>query len=191
MLIRQLKHAQALRCTARCPQRSFSAAPAATAATPPSAALAQVDVPAIKRQFRARLAEAEAQALLGGGPDRIAKQHAKGKLTARERLSVLLDLNSFREVDALKTHRCVDFGMQKEHSYGDGVVTGRGTINGRPVYVFSQDFTVWGGSLGEAHAQKICKIMDQVPFCYPCTAPQQFLVLIRKTAPVLQCACAP
>eukprot|EP00953_Heterococcus_sp_UTEX-ZZ885_P026724 14414-Heterococcus_DN1.PRE.7 len=179
MLIRQLKHVQALRCTARCPQRSFSAAAAATAATPPPAASAQLDVPAIKRQFRTRLAEAEAQALLGGGPDRIAKQHAKGKLTARERLSVLLDPNSFREVDALKTHRCVDFGMQKEHSYGDGVVTGRGTINGRPVYVFSQDFTVWGGSLGEAHAQKICKIMDQVGYEATCNTLHKFLVLVR------------
>eukprot|EP00612_Vaucheria_litorea_P002448 CAMPEP_0171457046 /NCGR_PEP_ID=MMETSP0945-20130129/3282_1 /TAXON_ID=109269 /ORGANISM="Vaucheria litorea, Strain CCMP2940" /LENGTH=541 /DNA_ID=CAMNT_0011982577 /DNA_START=35 /DNA_END=1660 /DNA_ORIENTATION=+ len=120
-----------------------------------------VNIPAIKREFRARLEAAEEQSRLGGGKKRIDKQHQKGKLTARERLSILLDSASFREFDALKTHRCTDFGMENEHSYGEGVVTGRGTINGRPVYVFSQDFTVWGGSLGEAHAQKICKVMDQ------------------------------
>ncbi|KAG5178839.1 propionyl-CoA carboxylase beta chain mitochondrial precursor [Tribonema minus] len=129
----------------------------ATAAAP----AAPLNIPAIKRQFRARLAEAEEQSRMGGGEARISKQHAKGKLTARERLNVLLDPCSFRELDALKTHRCTDFGMDKDHSYGEGVVTGRGTINGRPVYVFSQDFTVWGGSLGQAHAEKICKVMDQ------------------------------
>ena len=100
------------------------------------------------------------EARLGGGEDRIAAQHTKGKLTARERMELLLDEGSFEEFDMFKTHRCVDFGMQGSRSYGDGVVTGWGTINGRQVYVFSQDFTVFGGSLSETHAEKICKIMD-------------------------------
>lgn len=100
------------------------------------------------------------QARLGGGQVRIDKQHAKGKLTARERLDVLLDDDSFEEYDMYKTHRCTDFGMADERPPGDGVVTGWGTINSRPVYVFSQDFTVFGGSLSETHAEKICKVMD-------------------------------
>jgi len=98
--------------------------------------------------------------LLGGGEKRIQEQHRKGKLTARERLEVLLDPNSFEEVDALVEHRSYDFGMEKQKYPGDGVVTGSGTIDGRLVFVFSQDFTVFGGSLSEAHAEKICKIMD-------------------------------
>ncbi|WP_282606148.1 acyl-CoA carboxylase subunit beta [Pelagibius sp. Alg239-R121] len=100
------------------------------------------------------------QAWLGGGQRRIDAQHAKGKLTARERLEVLLDEGSFEEYDMYKTHRCSDFGMGEVEIPGDGVVTGWGTINGRPVYVFSQDFTVLGGSLSETHAEKICKVMD-------------------------------
>ena len=84
-----------------------------------------------------------------------------GKLTARERIEVLLDPESFREYDMFMQHRCSDFGMEKEKYYGDSVVTGSGLINGRPVYVFSQDFTVFGGSLSSVHAAKICKIMDQ------------------------------
>ncbi|PHP67282.1 methylmalonyl-CoA carboxyltransferase [Zhengella mangrovi] len=100
------------------------------------------------------------QARLGGGQKRIDAQHAKGKLTARERLDILLDEGSFEEYDMYKTHRCTDFGMADTKVSGDGVVTGWGTINGRPVYVFSQDFTVFGGSLSETHAEKICKIMD-------------------------------
>ena len=100
------------------------------------------------------------EARLGGGQGRIDAQHAKGKLTARERLDVLLDEDSFEEYDLYKTHRCTDFGMQDQQIAGDGVVTGWGTIHGRPVYVFSQDFTVFGGSLSETHAEKICKIMD-------------------------------
>ncbi len=100
------------------------------------------------------------QARLGGGQRRIDAQHAKGKLTARERLEVLLDEGSFEEFDMFVAHRCVDFGMDKQKYPGDGVVTGWGTINGRLVYVFSQDFTVLGGSLSATHAQKICKIMD-------------------------------
>ncbi len=100
------------------------------------------------------------KAYLGGGEERIEKQHAKGKLTARERLSYLLDDGSFEEMGALVVHRTKDFGMENQKFYGDGVVTGYGTINGRLVYVFSQDFTVFGGSLSETHAEKIVKIMD-------------------------------
>ena len=100
------------------------------------------------------------QALLGGGHARIESQHKKGKLTARERLHFLLDEGSFQEIGMLVTHRSTDFGMEKEIYPGDGVITGYGTINGRLVYVFSQDFTVFGGSLSETHAEKICKIMD-------------------------------
>ncbi len=96
----------------------------------------------------------------GGGERRIATQHAKGKLTARERIELLLDEGSFEEFDMFKAHRCTEFGMDKVQIPGDGVVTGWGTINGRQVYVFSQDFTVLGGSLSETHAEKICKIMD-------------------------------
>ena len=101
-----------------------------------------------------------AQARMGGGEKRIAAQHAKGRLTARERLTVLLDPGSFEEVDMYVEHNCVDFGMENQKIPGDGVVTGSGTINGRLVFVFAQDFTVFGGSLSERHAQKICKIMD-------------------------------
>ena len=99
-------------------------------------------------------------ARLGGGQRRIDSQHAKGKLTARERVELLLDEASFEEFDMFVAHRCNDFGMADDRPAGDGVVTGWGTINGRMVYVFSQDFTVFGGSLSETHAQKICKIMD-------------------------------
>jgi propionyl-CoA carboxylase beta chain len=97
---------------------------------------------------------------MGGGQKRIDAQHAKGRLTARERLDILLDEGSFEELDAYVEHNCVDFGMQDQKIPGDGVVTGSGTINGRLVFVFSQDFTVFGGSLSEAHAMKICKVMD-------------------------------
>jgi propionyl-CoA carboxylase beta chain len=99
-------------------------------------------------------------ARMGGGAKRIAAQHSKGKLTARERIELLLDTDSFEEFDMFVAHRCTDFGMEKERPAGDGVVTGWGTINGRLVYVFSQDFTVMGGSVSETHGQKICKIMD-------------------------------
>ncbi|MBZ0124267.1 MAG: acyl-CoA carboxylase subunit beta [Roseovarius sp.] len=100
------------------------------------------------------------EARLGGGQGRIDAQHAKGKLTARERVDLLLDEGSFEEFDMFKTHRCTDFGMDEHKLYGDGVVTGWGTVNGRQVYVFAQDFTVLGGSVSNTHAQKICKIMD-------------------------------
>ncbi len=101
-----------------------------------------------------------AQARLGGGQDRIEKQHQKGKLTARERVHFLMDEGSFEEIGMLVTHRSTDFGMENQQFYGDGVVTGYGTVNGRLTYVFAQDFTVFGGSLSETHAEKICKIMD-------------------------------
>ena len=107
-----------------------------------------------------QLEKKRAQARQGGGEKRIAAQHAKGKLTARERLEVLLDEGSFEEWDMFVEHRCSDFGMQDQKIPGDGVVTGCGFINGRLVFVFSQDFTVFGGSLSEAHAQKICKVLD-------------------------------
>ncbi len=108
-----------------------------------------------------QLEEKRARARLGGGQKRIDSQHSKGKLTARERIEILLDEGSFEEWDMFVEHRCVDFGMQNETVTGDGVITGHGTINGKLVFVFSQDFTVFGGSLSEYHAKKICKIMDK------------------------------
>jgi acetyl-CoA carboxylase carboxyltransferase component len=107
-----------------------------------------------------RLRELKAQAKLGGGQERIDRQHKAGKLTARERLNLLLDEGSFREMDAFVTHRATGFGVEKKKPLGDGVVTGYGTIEGRLTYVFSQDFTIFGGSLGLAHAGKICKVLD-------------------------------
>lgn len=107
-----------------------------------------------------RLAEKRLAAELGGGQNRIDAQHAKGKLTARERIELLLDPDSFEEWDMFVEHRCTDFGMASQTVPGDGVVTGYGTVNGRVMFVFSQDFTVFGGSLSQAHAAKICKIMD-------------------------------
>ncbi len=109
----------------------------------------------------AELEARRARARQGGGEKRIAAQHARGKLTARERLEVLLDEGSFEEWDMFVEHRCTDFGMAEQRIPGDGVVTGHGLINGRPLFVFSQDFTVFGGALSEAHAEKICKILDQ------------------------------
>ncbi|MFN3917608.1 MAG: acyl-CoA carboxylase subunit beta [Flavobacteriales bacterium] len=100
------------------------------------------------------------EAQMGGGEEKIAQQHKKGKLTARERINLFLDEGSFQEIGAFVTHRSSNFGLDKQKFLGDGVVTGYGTVNGRLVYVFSQDFTVLGGSLAEAHAQKICRIMD-------------------------------
>ena len=107
-----------------------------------------------------RLESKKAEARMGGGEQRIEAQHAKGKLTARERIDLLLDEGSFEEMGMLVTHRSSLFGLDKQQFLGDGVVTGYGTVNGRLVYVFSQDFTVLGGSLAEAHAEKICRIMD-------------------------------
>jgi len=106
------------------------------------------------------LEKKNAEALLGGGETRIAAQHKKGKLTARERVTLLLDEGSFEEIGKFVIHRCKDFGLDKEYYLGDGVVTGYGTVNGRIIYVFAQDFTVFGGALSETHAEKICKLMD-------------------------------
>src|SRR5213592_3001268 len=106
------------------------------------------------------LQKRRAEAELGGGADRVKAQHEKGKMTARERLDVLLDPGTFVELDRFVTHRATDFGLADEKYLGDGVVTGSGRIDGRLVYVFAQDFTVFGGSLSEAHAEKICKVMD-------------------------------
>jgi len=108
-----------------------------------------------------QLEEKRAKARLGGGQRRIDSQHSKGKLTARERILLLLDEDSFEEWDMFVEHRCTEFGMEKEAVIGDGVVTGHGTVNGKLVFVFSQDFTVFGGSLSEYHAKKICKVMDK------------------------------
>ena len=113
----------------------------------------------MKKQIT-ELKEKIALSKLGGGAKRIDAQHKRGKLTARERIHFLLDPNSFEEIGQLVTHRSTDFGLQEEIYFGDGVVTGYGTVNGRLVYVYSQDFTVFGGSLSETHAEKICKIMD-------------------------------
>src|SRR5438094_1383143 len=112
-------------------------------------------------EILARLEEKRAAARAGGGARRIKAQHAKGKLTARERIEVLLDPDSFEEWDMFVEHRSHDFDMAGQKIPGDGVVTGYGTVNGKLVFVFSQDFTVFGGSLSEAHAEKICKIMDK------------------------------
>ena len=107
------------------------------------------------------LIERRATARMGGGDKAIAKQHDKGKYTARERIAMLLDEGSFEEMDMFVEHRCTNFGMEKKHYPGDGVVTGCGTIEGRLVYIFAQDFTVSAGSLSETMSLKICKVMDQ------------------------------
>ncbi len=118
------------------------------------------------------LDERHRSAELGGGEERIARQHKTGKLTARERLKLLLDEGSFQEIDKFVTHRCSDFGMDTMRSPGDGVVTGWGTIDSRQVFVFAQDFTFVGGTLSGAYAEKICKIMDlatqnRLPYHWP------------------------
>src|SRR5213083_1155305 len=107
-----------------------------------------------------QLREREQQAEQGGGVARVEKQHAAGKMTARERVEFLLDENTFQEFDKLVEHRSRDFGLDKHKYPGDGVVTGHGLIDGRKVFVFAQDFTVFGGSLSESYAAKICKVMD-------------------------------
>src|SRR5690606_19743164 len=115
----------------------------------------------IMQDILERLEQQRERARLGGGQKRIDAQHKKGKLTARERIELLLDDGTFEEWDMFVEHRCTDFGMQEQKIPGDGVVTGYGMINGRLVFVFSQDFTVFGGALSETHAEKICKVMDQ------------------------------
>ena len=112
------------------------------------------------KEILEQLEEKRQQARTGGGQKRIDAQHARGKLTARERIELLLDADSFEEYDMFVEHRCADFAMGEQKFAGDGVVTGSGTINGRLVYVYSQDFTVFGGSLSATHAQKIIKVMD-------------------------------
>jgi propionyl-CoA carboxylase beta chain len=107
-----------------------------------------------------RLEELNARAMMGGGQARIERQHAGGRLTARERIELLLDPGSFVETDRFVVHRCTDFGMEDQKIPGDGVVTGYGKVNGRLVFLFAQDFTVFGGSLSGAFAEKICKVMD-------------------------------
>src|SRR5262245_48850322 len=107
-----------------------------------------------------KLAEKNAEAFAGGGSERIERQHASGKMTARERIEFLLDDGTFEEVDRFKKHRSLDFGMQNQHHPGDGVIAGHGLIDGRRAFVFAQDFTVFGGSLSETNAEKICKILD-------------------------------
>ncbi len=121
--------------------------------------MASTDEPSVNEKIK-RLKELTAQAKLGGGQKRIEEQHAKGKLTARERIELLLDQDSFNELDQFVIHQSTEFGMAEKKTPGDGVVTGYGMINGRLVYVFSQDFTVFGGSLGEMFAKKVCKLMD-------------------------------
>jgi propionyl-CoA carboxylase beta chain len=130
---------------------------------PTTAKSAPAAAPQPADPYQQRVSELEAKlaaAALGGGADRIERQHAAGKLTARERVELLLDPGTFVEIDALVTHRCQDFGMEASRIPGDGVVCGYGTIDGRLAYVFAQDFTVFGGSLSETNAKKICKVMD-------------------------------
>eukprot|EP01037_Dinobryon_pediforme_P032491 gene32491-37458_t len=112
------------------------------------------------KEILAELERRRSEAWAGGGQKRVSAQHARGKLTARERIQVLLDEHSFEEIDIYVEHRCTDFGMEETKVPGDGVVTGSGTINGRTVYLFAKDFTVFGGSLSETHAAKITKIQD-------------------------------
>src|ERR1051325_2762584 len=114
----------------------------------------------VKHDGLKRLEEMNEAPLAGGGEPRIDKHHADGKMTARERLEFLLDDGTFEEFDRFKTHRCLDFGMQEQQYPGDGVIAGHGLIDGRRVFVFAQDFTVFGGSLSETNAEKICKVMD-------------------------------
>ena len=127
-------------------------------ATPPACQV-DADPSTIKNRFLQRLETEREKALIGGGLKRIERQHARGSLTARERLELLFDKDSFVEVDQLKAHRCTEFGMADKEFPGDGIVTGHGRVNGRVVYAFSQDFTVLGGSLSETHAEKMVKIM--------------------------------
>ncbi len=119
----------------------------------------KIEAPKGRDRFE-ELRERNAQALTGGGQERVEKQHASGKMTALERIEFLLDDGTFEEFDRLKKHRCLDFGMQEQHYPGDGVIAGHGLMDGRRVFVFAQDFTVFGGSLSETNAEKICKVMD-------------------------------
>ena len=111
--------------------------------------------------FQERFKSIKQEAMMGGGQARIDKQHKNHKLTARERIELLFDKGTFMEYDKFVTHRCTDFGMEKQKMYGDGVITGQGRINGKTVFAYSQDFTVFGGSLSKTMSEKICKIMDK------------------------------
>jgi len=142
-------------------RRAVAAGPVARRAAAAFSSDAAKTPSAIKHAFREKLASMREAAALGGGQQRIDKQHDGGKLTARERLDLLFDDGTFREYDSFMLHHCSHFGMEKQKMLGDGVVTGRGLIGGRPCFAFSQDFTVFGGSLSAANARKICKIMDQ------------------------------
>ena len=113
-----------------------------------------------REEIYSHFEEADRQAALGGGIDRIERQHAEGKMTARERIDLLLDKGSFNELDRLVTHRCTDFGMEKKQIAGDGMVNGYGKIDGRPVFVYAYDFTAHGGSLSETNAAKIVKVQE-------------------------------
>ncbi|HPI79436.1 MAG TPA: carboxyl transferase domain-containing protein, partial [Cyclobacteriaceae bacterium] len=119
----------------------------------------KIDSAELRKKFD-ELHRKNQEALQGGGEKRVEQQHARNKLTARERIHLLVDEGSFEELGKFVMHRCKDFGLEKEYYLGDGVVTGYGTVNGRLVYLFSQDFTVFGGSLSETHAEKIVKVMD-------------------------------
>lgn len=130
------------------------------AAAPATAFHVEHDPSTIKKRFREHLASERELTLVGGGLDRIRRQHARGSLTARERIELLFDTGTFRELDPLKAHRCTEFGMDAKKFPGDGIVTGHGKIDGRTVFAFSQDFTVLGGSLSETVAEKICKCME-------------------------------
>lgn len=140
--------------------RKNAAAAAAFAEQKKSVAFVNMTPQEAQEYTARRIQNKREEALAGGGPSYVEKQHAKGKLTARERISVLCDTGSFREMDMFMEHRCTHFGMENKHHVGDSVVTGSGRINGRLVYLYSQDFTVLGGSLGAVHAQKICKVME-------------------------------
>jgi len=122
--------------------------------------LQETDPSLVKTAFREKLVIERQRAEEGGGQRKIDKIHDRGSLTARERLELLFDEGTFYEIDQLKAHRCTEFGMDQNHIPGDGIVTGHGLMNGRTVYAFSQDFTVFGGSLSETHAQKMLKVME-------------------------------
>ena len=142
------------------PRALFHTSAFVTSPAPAPAWKLASDPAVVKSRFLDRLRAEQVKALEGGGQKRIDRQHGKGSLTARERLELLFDAGTFTELDQLKAHRCHEFHMQDQQYPGDGVVVGHGSVNGRVVYAFSQDFTVIGGSLSETHAQKICKIMD-------------------------------
>ena len=140
--------------------------------------LQKIQIMAFEEKIK-ELLDKRSEAKMGGGQKRIDKQHEQGKLTARERIALLLDEGSFEEFDMFVAHRCVNFDMQKQSFLGDGVVTGYGTIDGRPVYVFAQDFTVFAGSLSETMSLKICKISHLCIFLFLTPSPYHTSLLTR------------